>query len=72
MDESDPLDLLDASGNHAFGTNATTRTDWHGRIIDQVLRNRQPEQGESDPKEYYRLVTSYRADGAVTLASQCG
>src|SRR5690606_41857110 len=37
-------------------------TDGHGRVIDQRLRNRNPDTGAA---ETYRLWTYYRADGAV-------
>jgi RHS repeat-associated protein len=59
-DECDPLDN---GGVLPFMNTCTTiRLDGHGRVIDQILRNRQP----GGPMEYYRLFTTYRADGAVT------
>ncbi|MFO0685594.1 MAG: SpvB/TcaC N-terminal domain-containing protein [Sandaracinus sp.] len=60
-DVCDPLDN-DPSSMH-FGTCTTARTDGHGRLIDQILRNRQPGVGGT---EYHRLWTWYRNDGAVT------
>jgi len=61
VDICDPLDLgLEAPFS---GTCGTTRSDGHGRVIDQVLRNRQPGLPEL---EHHRLFTEYRADGAVT------
>lgn len=59
-DVCDPLDN-DPSSMH-FHTCTTARTDGHGRLIDQVLRNRQP---GSSVTEYHRLWTYYRNDGAV-------
>ena len=59
-DVCDPLDN-DPSSMH-FGTCTTARTDGHGRLIDQILRNRQPGVGGT---EYHRLWTYYRNDGAV-------
>ncbi len=59
-DECDPLDH-DPSSPH-YRTCTTSRTDGHGRVIDQVLRNRQPGIAST---EYYRLFTTYRADNAV-------
>ncbi|MFO0713641.1 MAG: hypothetical protein U0353_27560 [Sandaracinus sp.] len=59
-DECDPLDH-DPSSPH-YRTCTTSRTDGHGRVIDQVLRNRQP---GITSTEHYRLFTTYRADNAV-------
>ena len=65
VDECDHLDMS-SDPVHA-GTCTTTRTDGHGRTVDQVLRNRQVPHG---PIEYYRLWSDYRADGAVTLLTR--
>ncbi|MEQ9076577.1 MAG: RHS repeat-associated core domain-containing protein [Sandaracinaceae bacterium] len=65
VDECDHLDMS-SDPLHA-GTCTTTRTDGHGRTVDQVLRNRQVPHG---PIEYYRLWSDYRADGAVTLLTR--
>ena len=48
------------------GTPSIARVDGHGRAIDQVLHQRQPDgprDGSGD--QYFRLFTTYRADGAV-------
>ncbi len=60
-DVCDPLDM----STHEIhgGTCTTTRSDGHGRVVDQILRNRQEPYG---PIEYYRLWTDYRADNSVT------
>ncbi|MCA9610172.1 MAG: hypothetical protein KC619_31465, partial [Myxococcales bacterium] len=60
-DVCDPLDN-DPSSEH-YRTCTTASTDGHGRTIDQVLRNRDPDTGGD---EVYRLWTYYRADNAVT------
>ncbi len=59
-DVCDPLDN-DPSSEH-FRTCTSARTDGHGRVVDQILRNRSPATGAA---ETYRLWTYYRADGAV-------
>jgi RHS repeat-associated protein len=59
-DVCDPLDN-DPSSPH-YRTCTTARTDGHGRLIDQVLRNRE---GSLSPTEHHRLWTYYRNDGAV-------
>jgi RHS repeat-associated protein len=59
---TDVYDSLDLSSGAFHGTPVTTRTDGHRRPIDQVLRNRQPNEGAI---EVYRLFTTYRTDGAV-------
>ena len=61
-DVCDPLDN-DPSSPHA-GTCTTARTDGHGRLIDQILRNR-PIDNPFAGMERHRLWTFYRADGAV-------
>ncbi|MEM9075011.1 MAG: RHS repeat-associated core domain-containing protein, partial [Myxococcota bacterium] len=59
----DACDALDLGLEAPFAnTCTTTRSDGHGRPIDQVLRNRQPDLPDL---EYYRLLTEYRADGAI-------
>lgn len=58
-DVCDPLDN-DPSSIH-YRTCTTAVTDGHGRVIDQILRNRRP----SGVSETHRLWTYYRADGAV-------
>jgi RHS repeat-associated protein len=60
-DVCDPLDN-DPSSEH-YRTCTTARTDGHGRVIDQVLRNRRP--GGLGALEEYRLFSYYRADDAV-------
>ncbi|MCB9592813.1 MAG: hypothetical protein H6719_08775 [Sandaracinaceae bacterium] len=60
-DVCDPLDN-DPASEH-YRTCTTASTDGHGRTVDQVLRNRNPDTGET---ETYRLWTYYRADNAVT------
>ncbi len=60
-DVCDPLDN-DPSSEH-YRTCTTASADGHGRTIDQVLRNRDPDTGGD---EVYRLWTYYRADNAVT------
>ncbi len=68
----DPLDLGDTgSGDSeaphddtALGTCAWAYVDGHGRGVDQVLHNAMPD-GMSVADEYYRLWTTYRADGSV-------
>ena len=52
---------IDLASPHV-DTCATTRSDGHGRTIDQVLRNRQP----GGPLEFHRLFTEYRNDGVVS------
>lgn len=52
---------IDVASPHV-DTCATTRSDGHGRAIDQVLRNRQP----GGALEYHRLFTEYRNDGVVS------
>ncbi|MCC7540733.1 MAG: VCBS repeat-containing protein [Deltaproteobacteria bacterium] len=59
-DVCDPLDN-DPSSPH-YRTCTTARTDGHGRVVDQIQRNRQP---GSTVLETYRLFTTYREDGAV-------
>lgn len=59
-DVCDPLDNDPSSFHYRTCTKAST--DGHGRVIDQVLRNRDPSSGAA---ETYRLWTYYRADGAV-------
>jgi RHS repeat-associated protein len=59
-DVCDPLDNDPASMH--FRTCTTARTDGHGRLIDQILRNRQD---SASAVEYHRLWTYYRNDGAV-------
>ncbi|HEY8428277.1 MAG TPA: hypothetical protein VIL20_07880 [Sandaracinaceae bacterium] len=59
-DVCDPLDN-DPSSEH-YRTCTSEIADGHGRVIDQVLRNRHPDTGAP---ETYRLWTYYRADGAV-------
>ncbi|AKF09564.1 SpvB/TcaC N-terminal domain-containing protein [Sandaracinus amylolyticus] len=59
-DVCDPLDN-DHSSPH-YRTCTTARVDGHGRVIDQILRNRDPDTGAD---EQYRLWTWYRQDGAV-------
>jgi RHS repeat-associated protein len=59
-DECDPLDH-DPSAPH-YRTCTTSRSDGHGRVVDQVLRNRRP---GITTTEYHRLFTTYRADNAV-------
>ncbi|GAB5547990.1 MAG: hypothetical protein SangKO_077500 [Sandaracinaceae bacterium] len=59
-DVCDPLDN-DPSSPH-YRTCTTAYTDGHGRVIDQILRNRNPDTGAS---EVYRLWSYYRPDGAV-------
>ncbi|MCC7542876.1 MAG: hypothetical protein IT379_42060, partial [Deltaproteobacteria bacterium] len=60
-DVCDPLDN-DPRSPH-YRTCTTARTDGHGRVVDQIQRNRQP---GSAAMETYRLFTIYRQDGAVT------
>jgi RHS repeat-associated protein len=55
----DALDL-DPESQH-YQTPSTTVTDGHGRVIDQILLNNNPD----TELETYRLWTYYRADGAV-------
>ena len=65
---TDVSDALDRSSHPTFaGTHTTTRIDGHGREIEQILRQRQPGGG---PIEYYRLQSSYRADGQVVLIAR--
>ena len=59
-DVCDPLDN-DPSSVH-YRTCTTARTDGHGRVVAQVLRNRDPGTGAA---ETYQLWSYYRADGAV-------
>ncbi|MEC7525276.1 MAG: RHS repeat domain-containing protein, partial [Myxococcota bacterium] len=59
-DVCDPLDN-DPSSPH-YRTCTTAYTDGHGRVIDQILRNRNPDTGAN---EVYRLWSYYRPDGAV-------
>ncbi|MCZ7678213.1 MAG: hypothetical protein M5U28_05350 [Sandaracinaceae bacterium] len=59
-DVCDPLD--NDPGSVHYQTCTTVRTDGHGRVIDQVLRNRDP---DTLDLVQYRLWTYYRADGAV-------
>jgi RHS repeat-associated protein len=61
-DVCDPLDN-DPSSPHV-GTCTTARTDGHGRLIDQILRNR-PIDNPFAGMERHRLWTYYRADGSV-------
>ena len=56
-----PIRPNDPSSEH-YRTCTTARTDGHGRVVDQVLRNRHP--GTGAP-ETYRLWSDYRADNAV-------
>jgi RHS repeat-associated protein len=65
VDVYDPLDL--DSTDVAAGTPTTTRSDGHDRVIDTILRNRQPGGG---PLEIYRLFTRYRADGKPILVER--
>ncbi len=60
-DVCDPLD--NDPGSMHFGTCTTARTDGFGRVIDQILRNRQP--GGGGGTELHRLFTYYREDNAV-------
>jgi RHS repeat-associated protein len=55
-------DIWDASDIEGADTPTTERTDGHGRVIDQVIINKQL---GSETEEFYRLWTTYRADGAV-------
>ena len=59
-DACDPNDL-DARSPH-YRTCVTARVDGHGRVIDQIQRNRQ---ADRPGLETYRLWTDYRADNAV-------
>ena len=59
-DVCDPLDNDHASPH--YRTCTTARVDGHGRVIDQILRNRHPDSGA---EEHYRLWSWYRQDGAV-------
>jgi RHS repeat-associated protein len=52
---------LEVGGPH-YGTCTTSRSDGHGRAIDQVLRNIDPDTGAP---QFLRLFTEYRADGAA-------
>lgn len=61
-DVCDPLDN-DPGSPHA-GTCTTARTDGHGRLIDQILRNRSIDNPFAGVFRH-RLWTYYRADGAV-------
>ena len=67
--ESRAYDALDtgevgsASGTaHFVGTPTIARVDGHGRAVDQVLINRN---SDGSGEQFYRLFTTYRADGAV-------
>ncbi|MBN4049561.1 hypothetical protein JYT86_00725, partial [bacterium AH-315-N03] len=64
-DVCDPNDNNPASEH--YRTCTTARSDGHGRTIDQVLRNRQPDSGVS---EQYRLFSYYRADNAVVALAR--
>ena len=65
---TDACDSLDMSSDPVFaGTCTTTRSDGHGRAVDQILRNRQTPYGTV---EYYRLWTDYRADNAVLVLTR--
>lgn len=68
----DPLDL----GEHGTsavpfapgtftGTCALSYVDGHGRGVDQILHNRIPDGVGMGIDEFYRLWTTYRADGSV-------
>ncbi len=57
----DPNDL-GAGAPHFDSTPSVTRVDGHGRAIESVLTNRQLGGGNA---VYYKLNTTYRADGAV-------
>jgi RHS repeat-associated protein len=59
-DVCDPLDNDPSS--FASGTCTTERTDGHGRMIDQTVRNRQ---SRAAAIEYYRLWSYYRPDGEI-------
>ncbi|UJR84874.1 Hypothetical protein I5071_69530 [Sandaracinus amylolyticus] len=59
-DVCDPLDN-DHSSPH-YRTCTTARVDGHGRVVDQILRNRDPDTGGD---EHYHLWSWYRQDGAV-------
>ncbi|HJL44359.1 MAG TPA: RHS repeat-associated core domain-containing protein, partial [Polyangiaceae bacterium LLY-WYZ-15_(1-7)] len=62
---TDVCDPLDNDPEHfAVGTCTTQRVDGHGRVIDRILRNRQPGLGGT---QYYRLWMRYRADGSMVL-----
>ncbi|MBX3249366.1 MAG: hypothetical protein KF901_19470, partial [Myxococcales bacterium] len=67
---ADALDLGAVGGGHTgwndiatfLGTYTRTRVDGHGRPIDQVLHQRDPDTLDDS---FERLYSSYRADGAV-------
>ncbi|MCU0682762.1 MAG: hypothetical protein MUF34_11025, partial [Polyangiaceae bacterium] len=61
----DVCDALDRDpASPFFETCTTTRRDGHGRVVDTVLRNRDPETGQD---QLLRSFVAYRADG-VTVA----
>ncbi|MAQ18085.1 MAG: hypothetical protein CMN30_25215 [Sandaracinus sp.] len=61
--ETTASDPLDSDSESPFaGTPTVSRVDGHGRAVDQVLINVQP---DGSGTEYYRLFTTYRPDGAV-------
>ncbi len=61
----DPLDQ-DPSSAH-FGTFASLRSDGHGRVIDEILRNRLL---FGATVEYHRLWIDYRADDQVVRVAR--
>jgi RHS repeat-associated protein len=64
-DVCDPLDLDPASP--FFGTCATTRRDGHGRVVDTIARDRDPDTGED---HVLRSFVTRRADGAVVAVER--
>ena len=56
---------LDPASPHV-DTCTLTRTDGHGRTIDQVLHQRRQNMND----EYYRLITEYRADKGITRVTR--
>lgn len=64
-DVYDALDLDPSSPHH--DTPVTERKDGHGRVIDQVQRNKQ---FDGIAPEYYRLWSDFRADNKVVLLTR--
>ncbi|UJR84267.1 SpvB/TcaC N-terminal domain-containing protein [Sandaracinus amylolyticus] len=60
VDVCDALDNDSSSG--FYGTCTTSRSDGHGRVIDQILRTFDPDTGVP---EQHRLWSYYRIDGVV-------
>lgn len=59
---TDVCDPRDHSGDIFAGTCTTVRVDGHGRTVDRILRNRDP---DTLADSFYRLWMHYRADGSL-------